>query len=103
MKKKLLSALLATAMTASMLAGCGSDAASGDAGQKQDAADRSAHHSDQTAVDPVLCHASAKRQMVMQYAGQQCIHTAEYQAEQQVHEKAGNCHRALALAFLGYE
>ena len=31
MKKKLLSALLATAMTASMLAGCGSDAASGDA------------------------------------------------------------------------
>ena len=23
----------------------------------------------------------------MQYAGQQCIHTAEYQAEQQVHEK----------------
>ena len=41
MKKKLLSALLATAMTASMLAGCGSDAASGDAGQKQDAADGS--------------------------------------------------------------
>ena len=23
----------------------------------------------------------------MQYAGQQCIHTAEYQAEQQIHEK----------------
>ena len=42
MKKKLLSALLATAMTASMLAGCGSDAASGDAGQKQDAADNTA-------------------------------------------------------------
>ena len=42
MKKKLLSALLATAMTASMLAGCGSDAASGDAGQKQDAADNAA-------------------------------------------------------------
>ena len=39
----------------------------------------------------------------MQYAGQQCIHTAEYQAKQQVHEKAGNCHRTLALAFLGYE
>ena len=28
----------------------------------------------------------------MQYAGQQCIHTAEYQTEQQIHEKAGNCH-----------
>ena len=42
MKKKLLSALLATAMTASMLAGCGSDAASGEAGQKQDAADNTA-------------------------------------------------------------
>ena len=42
MKKKLLSALLATAMTASMFAGCGSDAASGDAGQKQDAADNTA-------------------------------------------------------------
>ena len=35
MKKKLLSALLATAMTASMLAGCGSDAASGEAGQNR--------------------------------------------------------------------
>ena len=54
-------------------------------------------------MDPVLCHASAERQIVMQYAGQQCIHTAEYQAEQQIHEKAGNCHRTLALAFLGYE
>ena len=41
--------------------------------------------------------------MIMQHAGEQRVHAAEYQTEQQINEKTGECHRAFALALFGYE